>query len=116
MKTKLLLLCVVAWLNWSCNDQCKETRVVRRFSNVTHSLMELRMQVKAESPRGLEQPGKMYVKGKYLFVNEIKKGIHIIDNGNPASPKFVTFINIPGNGDIAVRDNILYADSFCDLV
>jgi len=78
--------------------------------------MELRTQVKAESPRTLEQPGKMYVKGKYLYVNEIKKGIHIIDNGNPASPKFVTFINIPGNGDIAVRDNILYADSFCDLV
>ena len=62
--------------------------------------------VKAESPRALEQPGKMYVKGKYLYVNEIKKGIHIIDNGNPASPKFVTFINIPGNGDIAVRDSI----------
>jgi len=116
MKPKLLLLCVVAWLCWSCNDQCKETRVVRRFSNVTHSLMELRTQVKAESPRTLEQPGKMYVKGKYLYVNEIKKGIHIIDNGNPASPKFVTFINIPGNGDIAVRDNILYADSFSDLV
>ncbi|MET7255584.1 LVIVD repeat-containing protein [Dyadobacter fermentans] len=116
MKPKLLLLCVVAWLCWSCNDQCKETRVVRRFSNVTYSLMELRTQVKAESPRSLVQPGKMYVKGKYLYVNEIKKGIHIIDNGNPASPKFITFINIPGNGDIAVRDNILYADSFCDLV
>jgi hypothetical protein len=116
MKTKYLLLCVVAWLCWSCNDQCKETRVVRRFSAVTHSLMELRTMVKAESPRSLEQPGKMYVKGKYLFVNEIKKGIHIIDNGNPANPKFVTFINIPGNGDIAVRDNILYADSFSDLV
>lgn len=116
MKPKLLLLCVVAWLCWSCNDQCKETRIVRRFSSVTHSLMELRTQVKAESPRSLKQPGKMYVKGKYLFVNEIKKGIHIIDNGNPANPKFVTFINIPGNGDIAVRDNILYADSFSDLV
>ena len=98
MKTKLLLLCIVAWLCWSCNDQCKETRVVRRFSNVTHSLMELRTQVKVESPRALEQPGKMYAKGKYLYVNEIKRGIHIIDNGNPASPKFVTFINIPGNG------------------
>lgn len=89
---------------------------MRQFTTVTHSLMELRTKVKAESPRSLEQPGKMYVKGKYLFVNEIKKGIHIIDNSNPANPKFVTFINIPGNGDIAVRDNVLYADSFCDLV
>lgn len=116
MKTKLLLLTILAWTCWSCNDQCKETRVVRRFSNVTHSLMELRTMVRAESPKALEQPGKMYVKGKYLYVNEIKKGIHIIDNSNPASPRFVAFIKIPGNGDIAVRDNILYADSFSDLV
>ncbi|TDE13968.1 hypothetical protein E0F88_18205 [Dyadobacter psychrotolerans] len=78
--------------------------------------MELRMQVKAESARSLERPGKMYVKGNYLFVNEIKEGIHIIDNSNPSSPKFVSFIKIPGNGDIAVRDNILFADSFSDLV
>lgn len=116
MKPRLLLLCILASISWSCNDQCKETRVVRRLSTVTHSLMELRTMVKAEAPRSLDQPGKMYVKGQYLFVNEIKKGIHIIDNGNPANPKFITFINIPGNGDIAVRDNILYADSFSDLV
>lgn len=58
----------------------------------------------------------MYVKGSYLYVNEIKEGIHIIDNSNPSAPKFVSFINIPGNGDIAVRNDILYADSFSDLV
>jgi hypothetical protein len=116
MKPKLLLFVLIAAACWSCNDQCKETRVVRRFNTVTHSLMELRTMVKAESPRALEQPGKMYVKGKYLFVNEIKKGIHIIDNSNPSIPKFVSFVTIPGNGDIAVRDNVLYADSFSDLV
>lgn len=101
---------------WSCNDQCKETRVTRQFNQVTRSLMEMRMQVKAENPRSLVRPGKIYVKGNYLFINEIKEGIHVIDNSNPASPKFVSFINIPGNGDIAVRDNILFADSYSDLV
>lgn len=118
MKPKLLhfFFLITATAFWSCNDQCKETRVVRRFSNLTHSLMELRTQVKAASPRSLQNPGKMYVFGKYLFVNEIKKGIHIIDNGDKSNPKFVSFISIPGNGDIAVRDNILYADSFSDLV
>jgi phosphoglycerate-specific signal transduction histidine kinase len=88
MKTKLLhlLLLFAATALWSCNDQCKETRVTRRFTNVTRSLMELRTQVKSESPRALERPGKMYIKGSYLFVNEIKEGIHIIDNSNPSSP------------------------------
>ncbi|MCE6990653.1 LVIVD repeat-containing protein [Dyadobacter sp. CY323] len=111
-----LLLIFLAPAFWSCNDQCKETRVTRQFTNVTRSLMELRTQVKSESPRAMEKPGKMYVKGDYLFVNEVKEGIHIIDNSNPASPKFVAFITIPGNGDIAVRNNILYADSYSDLV
>jgi hypothetical protein len=118
MKTRLLQLFLMLGTTalWSCNDQCKETRVTRQFTNVTHSLMELRTQVKTESPRAMLMPGKMYVKDNYLFVNEVKEGIHIIDNSNPASPKFVAFIKIPGNGDIAVRNNILYADSFSDLV
>lgn len=79
-------------------------------------MSEMRTQVKAESARELDRPGKIYVKGDYLFINEIKKGIHVINNSDPGNPRFVSFINIPGNGDIAVRDQILYADSFSDLV
>ncbi len=118
MRSKLLpfLLCCFAVSFWSCNDQCTETRTTRRFTQVTRSLLELRTQVKSEPSRALVHPGKMYVKDNYLFVNEVKEGIHIIDNSIPSSPKFVAFIKIPGNGDIAVRDQILYADSFSDLV
>ena len=118
MRTRLLSLMAVILSTglWSCNDQCKETRVTRQFTQITRSMMEIRSQVKAENARQLLRPGKMYVKGNYLFVNEIKEGIHVIDNSDPKNPKFVSFINIPGNGDIAVRDNILFADSFSDLV
>lgn len=118
MKPRLLHLFIllVAVTFWSCNDQCKETRVTRRFTNVTRSVLELRTMLKTESPRSLERPGKMYIKGDYLFVNEVKEGIHIINNKDKSHPEFITFIRIPGNGDMAVRDNILYADSFTDLV
>ena len=118
MKEKLLPLIIIALTTtlWSCNDKCKETRVKREFTQVTRSLMEIRTQVKAETAREMDRPGKIYVKGSYLFINEIKKGIHVLDNSDPANPKFVSFINIPGNGDIAVRDQTLYADSFSDLV
>ena len=61
-------------------------------------------------------PGKIYVKDNYLFVNEIKKGIHIYDNSNPEKPVEVSFLKIPGNVDIAVKENTLYADSYVDLV
>jgi hypothetical protein len=118
MKQKLLsvIIILLAITFWSCNDECKETRVTRQFTQVTRSLMEMRTQVKAESARQLNRPGKIYVKGNYLYINEIKQGIHVVDNSDPANPRFVSFINIPGNGDIAVRDQILYADSFSDLV
>ncbi len=42
--------------------------------------------------------------------------MHIIDNQNPADPQNIGFIEIPGNVDIAIKENILYADSYVDLV
>lgn len=67
-------------------------------------------------PQALVNPGKIYTKDQYLFINELKEGIHIIDNRNPSAPTPVAFVRIPGNGDMAIRNNILYADSYMDLV
>ena len=39
-----------------------------------------------------------------------------IDNSNPKEPTLVGFINIPGNIDIAIKDDVLYADSAVDLI
>jgi hypothetical protein len=79
-------------------------------------LSEVRNSIKAESPRNLKNPGKIYVYGTYLLINEKGEGIHIIDNSNPKAPNKISFLKIPGNGDIAVKNNILYADSYIDLV
>ena len=49
-------------------------------------------------------------------MNEVNKGIHVIDNSNAASPVNAAFIDLPGNVDIAVKENILYADFYTDLV
>jgi hypothetical protein len=49
-------------------------------------------------------------------LNEIDKGIHILDNSNPANPKNVAFVDIPGNMDLAVKGNMLYADLYTDLL
>ncbi len=54
--------------------------------------------------------------GNYIYLNEIDKGVHIIDNTNPAAPVNKYFIAVPGNLDLAVKDNILYADLYRDLV
>ncbi|HEY5511021.1 MAG TPA: hypothetical protein VIK10_08330 [Prolixibacteraceae bacterium] len=80
------------------------------------SLEDLRVSVKMVNQQDLVRPGKIYTIGNYIFINENMKGVHIYDNTNPASPQYAGFINIPGNVDIAVKNNIMYADSYLDLV
>jgi hypothetical protein len=64
----------------------------------------------------VQTAGKLYIKDRYIYLNEVEKGIHVIDNIDPSSPKQVAFLNIPGNMDIGVKDNILYADTYTDLL
>lgn len=64
----------------------------------------------------LKNLGKVFVLGNYIFLNEIDKGVHIIDNKNPSAPVNKYFVAIPGNLDLAVKGNTLYADSYRDLL
>lgn len=66
--------------------------------------------------RSLKQPGKIYLYGRFLLVNERYEGIHVFDNADPAHPLPVGFLRIPGNLDVAVRNHVLYADHLGDLV
>lgn len=111
----LILLVALVWLS-GCTDNCQQVRTYRKYTQVQIPLTELRQAVSSGTPQSLVEPGKLYVKDQYLFIVEVKKGIHVFDNSNPASPKAISFLSIPGNVDLAVRDNILYADSFIDLV
>lgn len=92
------------------------TEVFTANSPVYMSYEDLREAVIITSSRDLENTGKIYFKDGYIFVNEELKGIHIIDNQDPTNPQNIGFIEIPGNVDIAIKDDILYADSFIDLV
>ncbi|HAH23334.1 MAG TPA: hypothetical protein DCL77_06195 [Prolixibacteraceae bacterium] len=80
------------------------------------SYEELRSAVKMTEPREMNNPGKIYFKDQYIFINELLKGVHVIDVSDPSNPQNKGFIEIPGNVDIAIKDNILYADSYVDLV
>ncbi len=68
------------------------------------------------TPRTIVQSGKIYIYQDYLFINEPNKGIHIYNNADPSKPKAISFVNIPGNVDLAVQEGKLYADSFADLL
>ncbi|MBN1181209.1 MAG: hypothetical protein JXB49_02910 [Bacteroidales bacterium] len=99
----------------SCEDKTIERYTVN--APVYLSYEDLRSSVKSTTiiPE-IAQPGKIYFYNDYIFINEYQKGVHVIDNSDPSSPQTVTFINIPGNVDIAIKSDILYADSYVDLV
>jgi hypothetical protein len=83
---------------------------------VTITRDSLRRSVYSTTPEELRNPGKIYVRGNYLYINERYKGVHVIDNTNPSKPNNIAFIHIPGNIDIAMRSSILYADNATDMV
>ena len=66
--------------------------------------------------RDMKQTGKIYYRSPYIYVNERYKGVHIINNTNPAHPVHEGFILAPGCIDMAVKENILYLDNAVDLV
>ena len=66
--------------------------------------------------RDMIQTGKIYYRAPYIYVNERYKGVHIINNSNPAYPVNEGFILAPGCIDMAVKGNIIYLDNAVDLI
>lgn len=100
----------------ACSDSCETTYRITYYEPVYTSKTEIRGAVAVEPGRLIETRGKLFFKGGYLFVNEPKNGIHVIDNRDPSNPENIAFIKVPGSFDIAVKDNYLFTDSYMDLV
>lgn len=121
MKKKIIpfvLLLISSPLIFTCcvKDTCKDSYTYTLYKPVYETVSQLKANIKSGSPEEIENPGKIVILGHYIFLNEIEKGVHIIDNKNPASPQNVSFVKIPGNIDLAVKGNTLYADCYADLV
>ncbi len=115
IKTSIALIVLAASLS-ACTDKTVERVTYEANVPVYMSFSEFRNSFSKGEAIEITNPGKIYFKDNYLFVNEVGKGIHVIDNSDPADPKKLCFYEIMGNVDIAIKGNILFADSFIDLV
>lgn len=115
MKNSTLLLLFVALFS-GCTDKVEITRVFSVLEPVYMSPQEIRSSIAILEPEQIEATGKIYMYKQYLLINEPDKGIHIVNNQDPERPENIRFISIPGNYDVSVRGDILYADSYVDLV
>jgi hypothetical protein len=94
----------------------KMTKTYVMYEPVYRFKSEVLAEIKSGQPVAVQSPGKIYKYGNYIFLNEVNKGVHIIDNSNPSSPQVKSFISIPGNLDIAVKGTTLYADLYTDML
>lgn len=77
---------------------------------------EFRSTVAVEEPQPIKEQGKIVFYNGYLYISQPGEGIHVIDNRDPSNPRNIAFIELLGNADIHVREGVLYADSYVDLV
>ena len=119
MKTNYLLsvLSIMLLALTSCSDTVTETVTYKINEPVFMSNTAFRASVKvSQAPEAITNHGKICFYEGYLYISETEKGIHIIDNRNPSSPKNIGFIEVIGNADLSIRNHLLYADSYVDLV
>jgi hypothetical protein len=98
---------------------CLKDKVTRTYTIMTpvyESKATVLANIKSDAPGEVGSPGKIFIYSNYIFLNEPDKGVHIIDNSNPSNPVVKSFLPIPGNVDIAVKGNTLYADMYTDLL
>jgi len=114
MKQTIFLITILAIVINSCEDKRLQTYTANVPVYMNYD--ELRSSFNVTTEEELVKPGKIYFKDQYMYINEYQKGIHVVDLSDPSSPTKKAFINIPGNVDMAIKDNMLFADSYIDLV
>lgn len=114
MKHVLFILSFVCL--WSCHNDDANYEVINVAVPEMMSKTEFRNAIKVELPKPIVELGKIYAYGNYIFISDKDQGIHIIDNCDPKAPEAISFLKIPGNEDLSIKNNYLFADSATDLV
>jgi hypothetical protein len=118
MKAKIIPIIEIIFLFSILFSSCQDSTYKEYKGNkpVYLTYDDLRSSVGIEQNFEIENPGKIYFKDDYIFMVDELKGIHVFDNSDPSSPVEKSFVKVPGVIDISISGNILYADSYVDLV
>ena len=111
-----ILIAAAGILLTGCEDKVEITQKYTIMEPVYQSPEDIRASFEIVPPVEVTNTGKIYLYQNYILLNEPGKGIHVINNENKEHPEIISFINIPGNYEMAVRGDRLFADSYMDLV
>ena len=117
---QLFAIIAVAILFTACKKDSgtstKNTKTITLYTPVYGSKATALASINGNAAQPIKHAGKIYIKVNFIFLNDQNKGIHVIDNSNPSHPVSIAFLSIPGNLDIAIKGNTLYADMYNDLL
>ena len=118
MKTisALLIIMLLPLLGGFVFDIDPGGRSMTAYSPILMNKNDLAASVYNQPVREFDNPGKIYLYENMIFIVDNYRGIHVIDNHDPATPQKTGFIHIPGVMDLSVRNNVLFADNSIDLV
>ncbi len=117
MKTRYPLLALgILMLATSCYDgpRHRDMDVVGKKPVYASDLEWTTISVKPAQPA--KSIGKIVTYNQYIFLVDNGIGVHVLNNANPATPVKQAFIAIPMCTDIAIKDNLLYANNGVDMV
>lgn len=115
MKIAIIILTVLMYSTKSCYTDNTYNAKVLGYKPLYSTDANLKL-ITYDTPHIVKNAGKIYVYGSYILQCEVGEGIHVINNANPANAKRIGFIKIIGANEISVRNNILYTNSYRDIV
>lgn len=113
----LLCLTILAGLTSCLRDDCTSQRDYVVYNPVYLHVDQFRTdEIAVTDSRVLESPGKLYFYKNFLLINEMALGLHVYDISERSNPIEIAFYNIPGNFDMAIKDDVLFVDNVIDLL
>lgn len=117
MKSPFLILGLALFLGGCVIDEpWYDNYYESQYRPVLMERSVLENSVKLLAPQRHSNYGKIYRKDSLLFINELYEGVHVYNNSDPRNPVNLGFISIPGNIDIAIKNQYIYADNAVDLI
>lgn len=111
-----IILSIVSLILLASFSDRSTSYVETQYIPVLINRTELETSIHSIDQQPLIKIGKIYTKDGYIFISQQYKGIHVIDNRDPANPLNIQFITIPGCMDMAIKGNSMYVDNATDLV
>jgi hypothetical protein len=101
----IILILVLTFVSCEKPPFTADTLIPEYFDSLDFSGIE------TIEPQPVINQGAIVKVGNFLFINDRKRGIHVVDNSQPGSLFYLLFWKIPGNETFTINENYLYADN-----